>query len=888
MSILLRKVSHVLGWLVVFGMLFLLVSLASYHLDDPAGNFYVSHAPAKIHNYGGTAGAILADWTLQTLGCAVALLIGILVLSAWWLFLGRMGAALTVCWRGVCCLIVGSAYAYLTFPQDPIWGKVTVAGGVGGQWLAGSLMVYLGRPGTYAVLSLMVVGVLFMGLDSPRLAALWHRITRFGRRGMPQEKQVQDAPTEEMAAHEPEGRVLRPRRMRVIPTSSDTVTASDVPPLALPTAAIPAVAPVDVTRAAMLLAETVCPVAPVDVTRVAMLLAETVRPVAPADTGPLAPPDLQPHVMVTPRPVPAVAPTPVVQESPTTPPAQQPSRLLGPSGSAPRTSGRRRTLAIPQIPVQAAPPAEAPAPSVPPALQPAIALPPRSVARPPSESPVVLPPAATAPPPLLRPRPSLVAMTLPSLELLDRPEAPQRTQSAAELEAQARFLAQKLREFGVEGEVVQVLPGPVITTYEFAPAAGVKVSKILNLQDDLALVMEAVSVRVVAPIPGKAAVGIEIPHAQRETVCLRDLLESDVCQATTSILSVALGKDTLGHPVLTNLELIPHLLIAGATGSGKSVGLNSLICSLLFRATPADVKLIMIDPKRLEFSVYDGIPHLLVPVVTEPKQAAMVLRRVVAEMGRRYQILAAQGVRNIAQYNQRVAETAQHSAGSSPQPHMEKLPYLVVIIDELSDLMMVSARDVEDSLMRLAQMARAAGIHLIVATQRPSVDVLTGVIKANFPARLSFQVASKVDSRTILDTNGAETLLGSGDMLFLAPGTSKPQRLHGAYVSEAEMRRLVAAWRMLQPPDYDATFLATAEERASIVEEEYDDKYYEAVALVTKTGQASISMLQRRLRVGYNRAARMIEMMEKDALVGPADGMKPRVVFLRDTSDASA
>ncbi len=874
MSILLRKVSHVLGWLVVCGMLFLLVSLASYHLDDPAGNLYVSHASSKIHNYGGTAGAILADWTLQTLGCAAALLIGILVLSAWWLFLGRMGAAMTVCWRGVCCLIVGSAYAYLTFPHDPLWGTTTVAGGVGGQWLAESLLIYLGRPGAYAMLSLVVVGVLSMGTGYPRWAALWHRITRLGRRGMPREKQVQETTTEGMAPHEPEGRVLRPRRMRVIPTPSDTVTASDVPPLALPADVVRAVLSVDVARPEVPLAEIVLPVSPADT-------------VAPAPRGP------QPRVqvVVSPVPVPPVASTPVVsvvRERPTTPLAQQQSRLLGPSGSVPRTPGRRRTLAIPQVPVQAAPPAAAPAPIVPPVLQPAMSLPPRSVALPPGESPVVLPPAATAPPPLLRPRPSPVAVTLPSLELLDRPEAPQRTQSAAELEAQARFLAQKLREFGVEGEVVQVLPGPVITTYEFAPAAGVKVSKILNLQDDLALVMEAVSVRVVAPIPGKAAVGIEIPHAQRETVCLRDLLESDVCQATASILSVALGKDTLGHPVLTNLELIPHLLIAGATGSGKSVGLNSLICSLLFRATPADVKLTMIDPKRLEFSVYDGIPHLLVPVVTEPKQAAMVLRRVVAEMGRRYQILAAQGVRNIAQYNQRVAETAQHSAGSSPQPHMEKLPYLVVIIDELSDLMMVSARDVEDSLMRLAQMARAAGIHLIVATQRPSVDVLTGVIKANFPARLSFQVASKVDSRTILDTNGAETLLGSGDMLFLAPGTSKPQRLHGAYVSEAEMRRLVAAWRMLQPPDYDATFLATAEERASIVEEEYDDKYYEAVALVTKTGQASISMLQRRLRVGYNRAARMIEMMEKDALVGPADGMKPRVVFLRDTSDASA
>jgi S-DNA-T family DNA segregation ATPase FtsK/SpoIIIE len=421
----------------------------------------------------------------------------------------------------------------------------------------------------------------------------------------------------------------------------------------------------------------------------------------------------------------------------------------------------------------------------------------------------------------------------------------------------------------------------------------VKVNKILSLQDDLALVMEAFSVRVVAPIPGKAVVGIEIPHKRRETVCLRDLLDSEEFHTSTSKLSLALGKDILGRPVVTDLALIPHLLIAGATGSGKSVGLNSLICSLLFRATPVDVRLIMIDPKMLEFSVYDGIPHLLVPVVTEPKKAAIVLRRVVEEMARRYQVLAAHGVRSIAQYNQMLEQQdgglpghsrAQSGLEPAPTP-AEKLPYLVVVIDELSDLMMISAREVEDSLMRLAQMARAAGIHLIVATQRPSVDVLTGVIKANFPARLSFQVTSKVDSRTILDTNGAETLLGRGDMLFLAPGTSKPQRVHGAYVSEAEISRLVEAWKVVEQTRYDESFLAPGADRTSVEDEEYDEKYDEAIALVSKTGQASISMLQRRLRVGYNRAARMIEMMEKDGIVGPADGIKPREVLVRNTFD---
>jgi S-DNA-T family DNA segregation ATPase FtsK/SpoIIIE len=467
--------------------------------------------------------------------------------------------------------------------------------------------------------------------------------------------------------------------------------------------------------------------------------------------------------------------------------------------------------------------------------------------------------------------------------------------SPEELHSQARFLEQKLRDFGVEGEVVQVLPGPVITMYEFAPAPGIKVSRIVNLQDDLALVMRALSVRVVAPVPGKAVVGIEIPNKRRETVRLREVLDAEEFHTSTSKLTLAVGKDILGKPVATDLALIPHLLIAGATGSGKSVGLNSMLCSLLFRATPADVKMIMIDPKMIELSIYDGIPHLLIPVVTNPKKAAMALRRVVEEMERRYQLLATKGVRSIAQYNQRL-EDEQASGQTSALPaeaHVdamlqpaEKLPYLVVVIDELSDLMMVSSREVEDALTRIAQMARAAGIHLIVATQRPSVDVLTGVIKANFPARISFQVSSKTDSRTILDTNGAEKLLGRGDMLFLAPGTSKPQRIHGAYVSEAEINRLVAAWKALEQPHYDDDFFVPTSEAADPEGEEYDEKYDEAVALVARTGQASISMLQRRLRVGYNRAARMIEVMEKEGVIGPADGVKPREVLVRKDFDA--
>ena len=478
---------------------------------------------------------------------------------------------------------------------------------------------------------------------------------------------------------------------------------------------------------------------------------------------------------------------------------------------------------------------------------------------------------------------------LPSLDLFEASDSTQHGVRQEVLEEQARFLEQKLRDFGVQGEVVQVLPGPVITMYEYAPASGVKVNKIVNLQDDLALVMRAVSVRVVAPVPGKGVVGIEIPNKHRETVRLRDILGSDAVGASTSKLSLALGKDILGTPCVTDLALIPHLLIAGATGSGKSVGLNSMICSLLFRAAPTEVKFIMIDPKMLELSIYEGIPHLLIPVVTNPKQAALALRRVVGEMERRYQLLAARGVRSIAQFNQMIEKEATRQPDGERRDTevaetplvAEKLPYLVVVIDELSDLMMVASREVEESLTRIAQMARAAGIHLIVATQRPSVDVLTGVIKANFPARLSFQVTSKTDSRTILDANGAERLLGQGDMLFLAPGTSRLQRMHSAYVSEAEINRLVAAWKELEQPLYDDSFLLPGEESADVEDQEYDEKYDEAVALVARMGQASISMLQRRLRVGYNRAARMIEIMEKEGVIGPADGVKPREVLVR-------
>jgi S-DNA-T family DNA segregation ATPase FtsK/SpoIIIE len=457
----------------------------------------------------------------------------------------------------------------------------------------------------------------------------------------------------------------------------------------------------------------------------------------------------------------------------------------------------------------------------------------------------------------------------------------------------SRILEKKLQDFGVSGQVVTVHPGPVVTMYEFAPGSGIKVNKIVGLADDLALALRALSVRVIAPLPGKSVVGIEVANQQRETVCIREVLEAEILRSNSSKLTIALGKDIFGNPAAADLGKMPHLLVAGATGTGKSVFLNALLCSILCRATPSDLKLLLIDPKLLELSIYEGIPHLLADVVTNPKRAAAALGGVVHKMEERYQMMSALGVRSIGQYNARVEKEL--AAGNrffqlKPKPGEEegeevefrRFPYIVVVIDELADLMVVSSKDVEESLQRLAQMARAAGIHLVLATQRPSVDVLTGVIKANFPARISFQVSSRTDSRTILDQNGADHLLGQGDMLFLPPGTSKLQRMHGAFVSEEEVTELVRFLREQGAPAFDTDLVCYQEEAEPAIEggEEVDEMFDRAIAIVADSRNASISYLQRRLKVGYNRAARMIEQMENEGMIGPQVGTKPREIFL--------
>lgn len=482
--------------------------------------------------------------------------------------------------------------------------------------------------------------------------------------------------------------------------------------------------------------------------------------------------------------------------------------------------------------------------------------------------------------------------TLPALDLLDRglPGKPMGGYTHQELENVSRDVEQHLLDFGVQADVVAVHPGPVVTRFELQLAAGVKVSKLTALSKDLARSLSVVSVRVVEVIPGKTVVGLELPNHSREIVRLSDVLSADVYQQAHSSVTLALGVDISGHPVVVDLAKMPHLLVAGTTGSGKSVGINAMILSILFKATPDQVRLIMVDPKMLELSVYDGIPHLLTPVVTDMKEAASALRWCVEEMERRYRLMASLGVRNLAGFNAKVTEAITSGepltnplwkpvdSMDETAPQLEALPYIVVVIDELADMMMVVGKKVEQLIARIAQKARAAGIHMILATQRPSVDVLTGLIKSNIPTRMSFQVSSKIDSRTILDQQGAEQLLGHGDMLYLAPGSGAPLRVHGAFVDDKEVHRIADDWRARGEPDYIDDIIRMigdgseggADEDGQTEDE--DPLYDQAVEFVIQTRKASISAIQRRLKIGYNRAARMVEEMERTGIIGPLDG----------------
>ncbi|HEY6307468.1 MAG TPA: DNA translocase FtsK [Candidatus Angelobacter sp.] len=477
---------------------------------------------------------------------------------------------------------------------------------------------------------------------------------------------------------------------------------------------------------------------------------------------------------------------------------------------------------------------------------------------------------------------------LPPSSLLHRPDGPQAI-NGDELKVLAEVLTEKCAEFDVLGTVTQINPGPVVTTFEFKPEAGVKYSRITSLCDDLCLAMRAESI-LIERMHGKSTVGIQVPNHERETIWLREVVESPEFIGVKSKLTLAMGKDINGRIITADLGAMPHLLIAGSTGSGKSVAINAMIMSILYKSTPEQVRLILVDPKRLELGVYEGVPHLYVPIITEPKLAAHALRNAVREMERRLKALAAKGVRNIEQYN-KLFERDTPSLFEEEDSEHKPLPYMVIVIDELADLMMLDQSNVEESITRLAQMARAVGIHLVLATQRPSVDVITGLIKANFPSRISFRVATKIDSRTILDANGAESLLGKGDMLYLPSGSARVHRLHAPFTTEKEIHGVVEFWRSQAQAQYEQKFLeAPKEDRAGASMNsdsdddgagEHDELYQDAVRLVIEFGKASTSLLQRRLRIGYGRAAHLIDLMERDGIVGAADGPKPREVLKR-------
>ena len=518
--------------------------------------------------------------------------------------------------------------------------------------------------------------------------------------------------------------------------------------------------------------------------------------------------------------------------------------------------------------------------------------PPAAAPAPPTPAPIAVAPAPAAR--ARKPEPSAPlhpeAYRLPPTSLLN--EAPARSaHDTAELKEIAARIKSKFEEFNVLGSVVQINPGPVVTTFEFKPEAGVKYSKITSLTEDLCLGLQAESI-LIERIPGKPTVGIEVPNNRREVISLRQILESEEFDASPSHLTLCLGKDISGRIKVASLESMPHLLIAGSTGAGKSVMLNSMIMSILYKATPDEVRLIMVDPKRVELGIYEGIPHLLTPVITDPKKATNALRNAVLEMERRLKLLASQGVRNIDQFNKKVRQLQSRPRSlfedeEPPESDLTPLPYIMILIDELADLMMLERANVEEAVTRLAQMARAVGMHLVLATQRPSVDVITGLIKANFPSRMSFRVATRVDSRTVLDVMGAEHLLGKGDMLYLPPGSSRLTRVHGAFVTEAEINDVVEFWKRQARPDYDQTFLMAppAEDEAGEDAEEFDGEqdpmYQDALRVVLEMGKASTSTLQRRLRLGYGRAARILDMMQRDGVIGPPDGSKPREVLKR-------
>ena len=837
--------------------LMLLLSFATYDPHDPTP-WFSTGAMGEPRNWIGRYGAFISELFVgQAFGIAAFVLpLGLLI--AGWRLLWReeLDAAVTKSVGLIALLLSSAAFAFIALRTVPFSGEPIRAGGAIGETLALFLSVRVGRFGAVVVLGLsLFTGLIlttqfsFSAFLTSMVAWIADRITaarvafahwRETRRKDHQRQQVirkHAARTQEDGEEDPDLPVIDPTEARFIDLPLQEAPLPAPNPVPGPTA--PPARPGGLVFDPL-------PEPDAYPVRSSQSITGTGNPVA-AFARPFEDLDLHPPIAGGPSPLghddhDRLQAPPFVAIVPPPPPSSV-------------------------VPIQSSMIPNAPGPgSAPPAGPPIVEAPSRAALRRRREP--LSPEVQNARSAVRRGR-----FALPPLNLLD-PTVAVSSFDRTKLTDRARVVEAKCKEFGVAGAIVEIHPGPVVTTYEFKPDAGVKYAKVVSLADDLALALEAESVRI-DRMGGRGTVGIEIPNEEREMIGLRAVLDSDLAKRSSARLLIGLGKNVAGDTYIADLATMPHLLIAGATGTGKSVGLNCIIASLLFHTTPDECRLIMIDPKRLELGVYEGIPHLLAPVVTEPKLAANVLKWAVGEMDKRTRILAAEGVRNIEQFNNIIKSDGEAESGLTP------LHYIVIVIDELADLMMVSSKDVEESITRLAQMARAVGIHLILATQRPSVDVITGLIKANFPARVSFRVSARVDSRTILDASGAEQLLGRGDMLFLPPQSSRLVRVHGAYVSEKEIGRITEFLRTTGEPTYDNTVGKTetsAAEKARA--EDRDDLFDECARLVVEQGQASTSMLQRRFRIGFSRAGRLIDLMEQDGIIGPADGARPREILV--------
>jgi len=855
-----RRLNEIIGMVVLVGAALLLLALASYTPTDPSFNTvgrYVTGRPA--HNWTGMVGAYLADGTLQLIGLAAFFLP---------LVLGRLG----ICWMrsrpagsplaktiGLGMWVVFAPAAIALLPGAMFWRQSLPVEGTSGRLLADFLVHYLNLPGAAIVLTLMVAVSLYLATTFTFNTAREWATIRFGFLQRLWEWWVQRRarragsrdPIEESYGSKREQAEAKTRRARALAEEAERKRLE----------------PQSTTLLSGLFGW---------LSRKKPVEAISVAPEEVVATGPQAsmwqgmPRTLVDAPPVTPYSTAAAAVAPFADAlAKAAAPGHALDNDLALNDRGSRFDVKESFPVKPPAPTRAAnKPVEEPraALTAAPAASPdGISFGKRADA---DIKPVTIVPK------------SVRGYKLPSSSLLYRNEEHTIVREEA-LREEARVLVQKSAEFGVDGQVTQINPGPVVTTFEFKPEAGVKVARITGLADDLCLAMAAESI-LIERMPGKSTVGIQVPNHERETIWLRDVVECESFAQSKSKLAIALGKDINGRIVTADLASMPHVLIAGSTGSGKSVAINAMIMSVLFKSTPEQVRMILVDPKRVELGMYEGIPHLFTPIITEAKLAANALRNAVREMERRLKLLAANHVRNIDQFNKLFDHGSEYLFEDVNQ---EPLPYIIIIIDELADLMMLDRANVEESITRLAQMARAVGIHLVLATQRPSVDVITGLIKANVPTRMSFRLATKVDSRTIIDSNGAESLLGRGDMLYLPPGTSRVQRVHAPFVTEKEISEVVKFWKAQGEAEYVHGFLEgpkedTGKENDGGAEGDNNDPMYDdAVRLVFEFGKASTSLLQRRLRIGYGRAAHLIDMMYNDGLVGPADGSKPREIL---------